>query len=694
MAGPKRAADDIDIDSDAALETQRRRKEQKTGDATPGAHPEPIASASPQDTELGAVWKANNTDSLTEIRGMWQYTTGEKPTRTWIDRTAEPSLEEETGALNLNQKVFAAETGDKEISDAYQNLWVKGDSQAFIDTIYNQFTAGASHILPTLGFIQVWKCLVGELVPEKIQDQKWPGMPVQIISSLDSLWNVAKCVFQLITRGRFFSTTIDAITTKDGGKDFKDFRKETLEGECGYSQESLDLLLSSLDNDSIKRPTREAILEHCDRVLPKSNGAEAHDQRIPKGLRPEESAIYDQVIQIVDEESGRTIPQIVVVTDINKDVDDLVAMVLLKELHRLGLIVLRGFVANLRPAKCRALAGRGALNALGLHEVPIAVGTEAEVYPSGKEPRVINDYEFELCPFMAPEDTHLEGGAVFLTRLCKDAKEKNEKLTFLLISGLRDMNDFVKEHPTLLQETAEKIVLQGGYRVENKEDGKVELIAAEDAANNHFDIKAAREFHHYMAANDIPSVSYTKVAAFATFIPEQLLIDLEETGHPVGEYLHKSQVLMDVAFYEDSCSPDPEKRFRPFMDQQWYLKFKSSYYQHEHPAGEPLPVGKEVEKYFNKLVAYDALAALAAGGDDILDRLQISRPVEGGKPLHQVIGTPEVKEVKADPEKNIQGVPYKPADEGINGEPMAQAIRALVRGSLLACQQNLPLPSA
>jgi hypothetical protein len=361
-------------------------------------------------------------------------------------------------------------------------------------------------------------------------------------------------------------------------------------------------------------------------------------------------------------------------------------MVLLKELHRLGLVVLKGLVVNLKPARSRALAAKGALDTMGLSDVPIAVGTDAEVI-DGKEPRAIHDYEFDKCPFMAPEDTHLVEGFELLTRLCTEAKTSGEKLTFLLISGLRDMNNFVKEHPDLLPESAEKIVLQGGYRVEEK-GGVQDLIAAEDAANNSFDIAAARDFHHYIAERAIPSVSYTKVAAFATFIPEQLLIDLEDTGHPVGKYLHEAQVLMDVAFYNDSCSPDPKKRFRPFMDQQWYLKFKSSYYQTPHPEGEPLPVGDEVIKYFNKLVAYDALAALAAGGDDILDKLLISRPTGGKKPLHQVMGTAEVKEVQADPEKGIAARAYKAEDTGINGKPMAQAIRAIVRGSLLACQQN------
>jgi hypothetical protein len=44
-------------------------------------------------------------------------------------------------------------------------------------------------------------------------------------------------------------------------------------------------------------------------------------------------------------------PQIVVITDLARDYDDLAAMVMVKELHRLGLVELEGFVANIPESK-------------------------------------------------------------------------------------------------------------------------------------------------------------------------------------------------------------------------------------------------------------------------------------------------------------------------------------------------------
>lgn len=391
------------------------------------------------------------------------------------------------------------------------------------------------------------------------------------------------------------------------------------------------------------------------------------DARIPRGLRPEENRVYELLLEVVDErnKNGQTPPNVIAITDIAKDVDDLVAVVLLKELHRLGLISIHGFIANLYPQEQRALLGRGALDSMGLNNIPIGIGTEAAVKQHKTHP-----YEFD-CKFMAPNTTPLPGGFELLHELFTSARQKNERVTLLLLSSLQDIDEFVQAFPDEVPGSLERVVLQGGYKVKGDQ-----VIASTDAANNSMNQPAADRFHEFISKHKIPSVVYTKVATFATEIPDQLCKDVEDTGHPLGLYLRKAQVAMDVAFYATSCNSDPQKRFRPNMDQMWYLKNKSSYFDTPRTGDEPLPVGDEVVQYFNKLIAYDALAAMAVSGDDVLDHLNISKPSEGGeKSLHRVFGTPKTDEA--------------PADPGIDGKAMAQAIRALVRGSLLDSQQEL-----
>jgi len=68
------------------------------------------------------------------------------------------------------------------------------------------------------------------------------------------------------------------------------------------------------------------------------------DPRIPTGLTREEGAVYETLIKVVEDRSFETskdsinrVPNIFGITDIAKD-DDLAAMILWKELHRLGVV--------------------------------------------------------------------------------------------------------------------------------------------------------------------------------------------------------------------------------------------------------------------------------------------------------------------------------------------------------------------
>jgi hypothetical protein len=112
-------------------------------------------------------------------------------------------------------------------------------------------------------------------------------------------------------------------------------------------------------------------------------------------------------------------------------------MVLLKELHRLGLIELREFVANLEPAEKRAGFGRGALDLLGLPEVPVAKGTRG--LPKDKKQKV-HDYEFD-CSFIKEEEV-TEEGIDLIYRLLKNTRTAGEEVIILCLSSLSKIVQF------------------------------------------------------------------------------------------------------------------------------------------------------------------------------------------------------------------------------------------------------------
>ncbi|KAH6677686.1 hypothetical protein B0J14DRAFT_584934 [Halenospora varia] len=351
----------------------------------------------------------------------------------------------------------------------------------------------------------------------------------------------------------------------------------------------------------------------------------------------------------------------------------------LKELHRLGLIVLRGFITNLEPARQRALHGRGALDHLYLPAIPVAQGTIG-----GDKVHKDKPWEFDFAKdFMAPKDTRLANGAELLTNICAEARRENQKLTFLCISSLRDIHEFTETNPSTLPEVAERVVFQGGYDITDSGGivPKPNKLAPEtmDAANNKMDPESAAAFHRYISLHKIPTICYTKTAVFATEIPIQLCIDLEATGHVLGKYLRKAQIKMDVDFYYNTVYP--EKDMPIFLTQEGFLRDKSSWWKenaHLFPRPNFPDAGKEkgeIIKYLTKLLAYDALAALGASGDDVLSHLDILQP-DRANPLHRVIG------IAGDKDAGILPDPV------MNPPSMVKAIMALTRGSILAAQQH------
>ncbi|KAG9240819.1 hypothetical protein BJ878DRAFT_523982 [Calycina marina] len=415
---------------------------------------------------------------------------------------------------------------------------------------------------------------------------------------------------------------------------------------------------------------------------------------IPDGLSQEQIAVYETILKVVKRRGRSEGPRVVVITDLAKDYDDLAALIILKELHRLGVITLVGFVANLMPSERRALFGRGALDSVNLRDIPIAKGTTG--YPKkayqgkvGKNQHKELPHEFkgiEEFPAIEPYDRDMllkDGeGDKLLLKLFSDAETTGRKLTLLLISSLEDIFTFSKENPTTLCAGLENVVLQGGYSFN---EGR-QLVPANDANNNRYDMEAAERFHTFMQEKKIHSVVYTKIAAFATPIYSDFFAELKETGHPLGKHLHMAQTEQDLAFYNSACNKDPAKRFSDYMDQEWYLRNKTSWFENleedspqylppDHPLyhaqGAPFPEGAKVLPYLTKVVVYDALAALGVSGEDALKDLKVlTKDTTQSLSIHRVVGTPG-----------------PPLDTGINSKEMATALCAFLKGSLLESLQ-------
>lgn len=378
--------------------------------------------------------------------------------------------------------------------------------------------------------------------------------------------------------------------------------------------------------------------------------------------------------------TGTQVPHIIVVTDLAKDYDDLMAMMCLKELQRLGIVKLEGFVANLMPADKRALFGRGALDSLNLTEITCAKGTIGD--PNRKLDEQSHEFDGTQDFMKSPTsenmaEANLPDGQELLVKVFRKAIDENYKLTLLGISSLMDIAEFARDHEDLLEQGLGNVVLQGGYRMI---DGK--LTADPAAANNKFDMDSSNYFHAFMEKHKIPSTVWTKVATEAVSIYNTLFEFLEQTGHPLGPYIRQVQVNQDLNFYAHACDGP---LFAPHMTQEWYVKTKSTWFSAGHEPDEEYPRGKAMIPYFTKVVAYDALAAVGSAGEDVLDEFGIIKPFtsrpDAKHPTHRLIGVPKIAA------KDDQ--PALPQDQNLDGDKMGVVITALMKGSILAVQQKL-----
>ena len=158
--------------------------------------------------------------------------------------------------------------------------------------------------------------------------------------------------------------------------------------------------------------------------------------KIPYERGTEEYKAYEALIPFL----GNPQP-LLVITDIEQDLDDLLAVLILSHMHYLGIVNLVGLVANHKPSLKRAKFLRTVLHLQDIPEVPVAVGTDGTV---GKENRErfwheLRNQTFELQPW---NHVGFLDGYELIDRLAQQADENKVKLTVLCISSLQDISEF------------------------------------------------------------------------------------------------------------------------------------------------------------------------------------------------------------------------------------------------------------
>ena len=182
--------------------------------------------------------------------------------------------------------------------------------------------------------------------------------------------------------------------------------------------------------------------------------------------------------------------QLVLISDPGQDLDDEMGFIMCKHLVSDEDVELLGVVTTLSPSFERARLCRGTLDMLGMHAVPVGVGSDGGDTTGQHSAQGFKDLANSyLPPRESEQSASLQPGQRLLYTLWKGAAPKS--LTLAVIASLKDAAIFLRDNEKLFVEKTKEVVIMGG--VEAPEAGAT--LVPDSAHNNQFD-RAASEFFH------------------------------------------------------------------------------------------------------------------------------------------------------------------------------------------------------
>ncbi|EAQ89427.1 predicted protein [Chaetomium globosum CBS 148.51] len=409
---------------------------------------------------------------------------------------------------------------------------------------------------------------------------------------------------------------------------------------------------------------------------------------------------YLKLVKMLETRKPEDKPRVFVFTDVEQDYDDLLAVIFLAEMHRMGVVELVGFVANHQPAAKRARFLRTVLHLVGLGHIPVAVGTSGveDAKSHGADLFYgLKNTTFDQAPW---NNEPFVTGAELIPQVLRS----KPNVTALMLSTLQDIGEFFDKQDKTADFKANnfsKFVSQGGYEVKVQQapqsgdlrqkgkiaprgnsppQVKVSLTPVKDMANNKFHPSQAANYTNHIAAHKLPSDAWSREAAKAARLPGTFMKQLFKYG-PIGAHLEWLWMRQEFKFYWDPFNWP----FMDFLNTDWYLNTRLGYGKESKEfkalQGTDLSFADAAPKI--KVIAYDGCAAVGAVGDDFMRAMGIlgheghlpdyNRPAVSGHP-HRVFGREADKPGELNPEKL----------GGINPSQLASTIKTFLLGSLMA----------
>ena len=253
---------------------------------------------------------------------------------------------------------------------------------------------------------------------------------------------------------------------------------------------------------------------------------------------------------------------VIVFTDIGRDVDDEMALVLLSALKRKCLLNPIAVIATLSPQQDRAHLARGSLDTMGMADVPVGVGGRGGV-ADGVELEVYEADHSSSSPSI------YESGMELVYQALSSVPHKSAQI--LCLASLSDMALLMQEHQDLFLDKVKEVVVMGGVMPMDSGD----TLIPDTAYNNNCDLPAAKFVYQQCQELGVPTVTLSRWAAYGCPIRPKLMDELSKTKHVVAANIRrKSKDSLDQLWNKVILPMDDPKREKlpSRCDVKWFYK--------------------------------------------------------------------------------------------------------------------------
>ena len=289
---------------------------------------------------------------------------------------------------------------------------------------------------------------------------------------------------------------------------------------------------------------------------------------------------------------------LIVFTDVERDIDDAVLLVILAYLHKTEVAKVLLVVANVKPSESRAKAAKVIFENGGAPDVPVAYGTEG----TDEE---LDLHDHELKDIEEPIGEILDA-KIALVDVLKNLKGRGEKCDMIVVSSHRDLSKLIKDHETLVKDTVSSVFFQGAWETNHKSRQVKTLIPDMSVINYDYDSDATKDVHKWLREGTIPTYTATRHSAFNAPISSRVFREAGDSGNSVARRIYHAFGEQERKYYNQAAEKDPTKRFRPHLDKRWYTNRTDWPKYH----GDTLPDSFEDVQPYIRMTLYDVVAGL------------------------------------------------------------------------------------